>query len=150
MGNDFDLDELASEAERYYQGIMKGSYDYDSFWRKLNHNSLERIEEIITDYEQKISKLQKMSSSKRGKQQKIEISKKYLNSQLIELRAVRDAKIGIKRQNEEADKQIENINQKIKIMQQNIQELRKLNNYLCSLFPKNYFLPQQKKMILFL
>ena len=48
MGNDFDLDELASEAERYYQGIMKGRYDYDIFWRKLNHNSLERIEEMIT------------------------------------------------------------------------------------------------------
>ena len=104
MGNDFDLDELASEADRYYQGIMEGRYDYDSFWRKLNHNSLERIEEIITDYEKKLSKLQNMSSSKLLKQQKIEISKKYLNSQLIELRAVRDDKMGIKRQNEEADK----------------------------------------------
>jgi len=37
------------------------------------------------------------------------------------------------------------MNQRIKIIQQDIQELTKLNNYLCNLFPKNYFLSQQKK-----
>ena len=59
MGNDFDLDSLASEADQYYQGVMNGRYDYDSFWRRLNGNSLEGIEEMITDYEQKLSKLEK-------------------------------------------------------------------------------------------
>ena len=138
MGNDFDLDSLASEADQYYQGVMNGRYDYDSFWRRLNDNSLERIEEMITDYEQKLSKLEKMSSSKLLKKHKIEISKNYLKSQLIELRAVREAKMGIKRQNEEADKVIEKINQKT-------EALKRLNNYLYSLFPRNYFLSQQKK-----
>ena len=120
MGNKFDLDEIASEADNYYQGIMKGRYDYDSFWRRLNHNSLERIEEMISDYEQKLSKLQSMSSSKLGKQLKIEISRKYLNSQLIELRAVRKAKMEINRQNEETDKYIKDINQKAKILQKKL------------------------------
>ena len=142
MGNDFDLDSLASEADQYYQGVMNGRYDYDSFWRRLNGNSLEGIEEMITDYEQKLSKLEKMSSPKLLKKHKIEISKNYLKSQLIELRAVREAKLGIKRQNEEADKVIEKINQKT-------EALKRLNNYLYSLFPRNYFLSKQKKMILF-
>ena len=104
MGNSLDLDSLASEADRYYQGVMNGQYDYDSFWSRLNGNSLESIEEMITDYERKLSKLEKMSSSNILKKHKIEISKNYLTSQLIELRAVRDAKKGIKKQNEEADK----------------------------------------------
>jgi len=63
MGNNLDLDSLASEADRYYQGVMNGQYDYDSFWSRLNGNSLESIEEMITDYERKLSKLEKMSSS---------------------------------------------------------------------------------------
>ena len=138
MWSDFDLDSLASEVDRYYQGVMNGHYDYDSFWRRLNGNSLEGIEEMITDYEQKLSKLEKMSSSKLLKKHKIEISKNYLKSQLIELRAVREAKLGIKRQNEEADKVIEKINQKT-------EALKRLNNYLYSLFPRNYFLSKQKK-----
>jgi len=138
MGNNLDLDSLASEADRYYQGVMNGQYDYDSFWSRLNGNSLESIEEMITDYERKLSKLEKMSSSNILKKHKIEISKNYLTSQLIELRAVRDAKKGIKKQNEEADKIIENINQKT-------QALQKLNNYLYNLFPKNYFLPKKTR-----
>jgi len=35
MRNNFDLDDLASEANDYYKRFMNGSYDYDSFWRKL-------------------------------------------------------------------------------------------------------------------
>jgi len=112
---------------------------------KTKINSLEEIEEMIADYEKKLSKLQKMSSSDIFKKQKIEISKSYLNSQLIELRAVREAKMGIKRQNEECERKIQKSNQKIKIIQQNTQALINLSNYLYSLFPNNYFLKQKAK-----
>ena len=147
MGNSIEkeLDELSSEADRYYQNCMNGRYDYDSFWRTLKYNSLEQIDAKIAEYEKKISELNKISTSNLIKKHKITISIGYLRSQLIELRAVRDAKIRNKEKDEETDTKIGMINQRMKIIEEKTKSLQNLCSHIYRLIPNNYFLLNQKK-----
>lgn len=141
---DSDLDKCSREAEMYYDNYSNGIFDND-FDYLVNYSALEEIENKISEYNNKIRKFNRIRTSDSFKSLKIQRAVSYLNSQLIDLQTFRRTKLQVNRIREASEREVERIQKSTEMINERARILQEQLQYLHRLFPHNYFLPEKKR-----
>lgn len=128
---DIDVEEIYNESKSVFSPNNLEYTNFDKEYYRLLKCSIEEIDKKMAECEKKISKISRMSSCNKLKSFKINIALSYLKLKLNQIEMVKKTLLYKKYQEE----RFEIFNREIDM----------ICNYLCQLFPKNYFLPKEEE-----